>query len=284
VTPRLALLWRGPLESCNYACGYCPFAKSPPVRATLDRDREALARFVEWTLAHAHEWNLEVLFTPFGEALIWPWYRDAIVRLSTRVRQVSIQTNGTAPMAFLDEADRDRVSLWISWHPTEIGEAEFAAAIDVLHARGTRLSVGAVAVPEHLERIERLRRRLPPEIPMWINAQKPGVRYRDPARWLAIDPAFEVDAHLHRSLGRECLTGEDTISVDEQGNIRRCHFVDEVIGNLYTGDLRSVLRPRVCPRMRCDCWIGYSNMPELDLRRTFAEDGRLARIRAAKRL
>ena len=23
----LSILYRGPLSSCNYACGYCPFAK-----------------------------------------------------------------------------------------------------------------------------------------------------------------------------------------------------------------------------------------------------------------
>ena len=90
---RLAVLYRGPLASCNYACGYCPFAKRPPDRATLARDRDALGRFVGW-VGDAAGWRLELSFTPWGEALVWPWYRDALVQLSrsAHVRQVSIQT------------------------------------------------------------------------------------------------------------------------------------------------------------------------------------------------
>lgn len=282
MNPRLAILYRGPLDSCNYACAYCPFAKRPPQKATLARDRAALERFVAWALA-AREWRLEILFTPYGEALIWPWYRDALVQLShaEHVKQVSIQTNASAPMTFLDDADRQRVSLWISWHPTEISLEDFAARVEALHASGTRMSVGAVAVPEHVQQVEALRRALPTEVPMWINAQKPGVRYAAPERerWRALDPAFDLDAKRHLTRGQECMTGEDTISVDGSGTIRRCHFVDDVLGDLYVDDLREVLRPRVCSRLSCDCWIGYSNVPGLDLRRTFVADGLLARMR-----
>ena len=280
---RLGVLYRGPLDSCNYACAYCPFAKRPVRQAVQRRDQAALARFVEWA-ERAHAWDLEVLFTPYGEALIWPWYQAALVRLSRarHVRQVSIQTNGAGPMAFLEQADRTRVSLWVSWHPTEITAERFAAKIHALHAAGTRLSVGAVAVPAHLAEVEALRAQLPPAVPMWINAQKPGPRYDEAARarWRAIDPSFDVDAAPHQTHGVRCLTGEDTISVDGEGAIRRCHFVAEVLGNLYTDDLAGLLAPRPCPNRRCDCWIGYANLPHLGLRDGFAPDGRLSRIRA----
>lgn len=283
MSDRLAVLYRGPLDSCNYTCSYCPFAKREPLRETLDADRAALARFVDWAIS-AREWDLELLFTPYGEALIWPWYRDAIVHLShhAHVRQVTIQTNASGPISFLSEADRARVSLWISWHPTEISLQDFVERIEALHKLGTRMSVGAVAVPSHLEQVEALRRALPPDVPMWINAQKPGVQYTAPdrARWRAIDPAFDVDAKRHLTRGRACLTGEDTISVDGRGDIRRCHFIDDLLGNLYVDDLRALLRPRLCSRARCDCWIGYTNVPDLDLRKTFDPDGILARMRA----
>lgn len=280
---RLAILYRGPLDSCNYACSYCPFAKREPARGVLERDRRDLARFVAWAQAAAR-WDLEVLFTPYGEALIWPHYQDAMVALSRcdHVRQVSIQTNASGRLAFLDATDRSRVSLWISWHPTEIAREAFVARVTGLHRAGTRLSVGAVAVPDHLEQVEALRAALPGSIPMWINAQKPGVRYPEAerARWRAIDPAFDVDARRHLTRGAACLTGEDTVSVAGDGTITRCHFVPDVLGNLYRDDLAAILRPRPCSRARCDCWIGYSNLPALDLRRSFAGDGLLARIRA----
>lgn len=279
---RLAVLYRGPLDSCNYACSYCPFAKRSARTSMLARDREALARFVAWATQTTH-WDLEVSFTPWGEALVWPWYREALVQLShaPAVRQVSIQTNGSGPMRFLARADPSRTSLWISWHPTEIAADPFVAKITALHEAGTRLSVGVVAVPDHLERIVALRRALPAEVPMWVNAQKPGVRY-DAAvreRWRAIDPAFDVDADAHHPRGEPCLAGQDTITVDGDGNVRRCHFVDDVLGNLYADDLSAMLKPRACPRLRCDCWIGYSNLPRLGVREAYAPDGLLARIR-----
>ena len=35
----LSILYRGPLRSCNYACGYCPFAKQEAEPSVLAADR-----------------------------------------------------------------------------------------------------------------------------------------------------------------------------------------------------------------------------------------------------
>ncbi|MDP2315501.1 MAG: STM4011 family radical SAM protein [Pseudomonadota bacterium] len=277
----LGILWRGPLDSCNYGCGYCPFAKRSSRRAMLDADRVALARFVAW-VEGAAEWSLEVLFTPYGEALVWPWYRDALARIShlPHVRRVAIQTNGSAPMGFLAEADRARLALWVSWHPSEVPREAFAAKMAALHREGTRLSVGAVALPENVEAVEALRAELPPGTPMWINAQKPGVRYgpADIERWSRIDPGFALDVRPHATRGKPCDTGDTVISVDGAGTIHRCHFVADVLGNLYDDDLAAILGPRPCPRPRCDCYIGYAHLPALGMRAVYGDD-LLARMR-----
>ncbi len=274
MTRRLGILWRGPLDSCNYSCGYCPFAKRRGLRRVLDADRAALARFVGWVEKSAC--SLEILLTPYGEGLIWPWYRDALVRLSQlpHVRRIGIQTNGSAPMGFLSAANLGSVALWISWHPTEVTRERFAAKALALHDAGVRFSVGAVAVPGQIDAVEALRELLPAAIPMWINAQKPGVRYdaEAVARWSRLDPGFPLDRHPHRTKGRRCVTGEEVVSVVGDGEIRRCHFVDDVLGNLYEADLDAILGPRPCPRARCDCYIGYANLPDLDLRGAYGED------------
>ena len=44
----ISILYRGPLSSCNYACGYCPFAKRRETREELAADARALGRFVDW--------------------------------------------------------------------------------------------------------------------------------------------------------------------------------------------------------------------------------------------
>jgi len=277
----LGILWRGPLDSCNYGCTYCPFAKRAPRKSMLSADRAALERFVAWA-RRAERWQLQVLFTPYGEALIWPWYRQALVELSRvpHVRQVSIQTNGSAPTDFLDEADLTRVSLWVTYHPTEITRADFVARIAALHEHGTPLSVGMVASPARIHEAEALRAELPGEVPFWLNAQKPGIRFgdEDVARLRALDPMFDLEMRRHRSRGQACRTGEDVISVNGDGTIRRCHFVDEVLGNLYVDDLSAVLQPRTCPRGTCECWIGYSHLTSLRARNAYPAETLLARL------
>ena len=49
----LSILYRGPLASCDYDCGYCPFAKRRDSPETLRADRAALERFVAWVTASA---------------------------------------------------------------------------------------------------------------------------------------------------------------------------------------------------------------------------------------
>src|SRR4029077_5251510 len=78
----LSILYRGPLSSCNYACGYCPFAKRRETAGELAHDRAALARLVAWAEERPAEDRIGLLFTPWGEALGRRWYRAALARLS----------------------------------------------------------------------------------------------------------------------------------------------------------------------------------------------------------
>jgi MoaA/NifB/PqqE/SkfB family radical SAM enzyme len=279
--PRLGLLWRGPLASCNYACPRCPFAKRRPTRKHLAADRQALAAFVRFVAA-ARAWSLEILFSPCGEALVWPWYQEALAYLShlPQVRRIAIQTNGSAPADFLARANRERLSLCIAWHPTEIPRRVFVGQVGKLRAAGARLSVGAVAIPEDVDELEALRRELPAELPMWLNAEKPPRQYsaEAAARFGAIDPLFPIDVRPPPSKGRPCATGEAVLFIDGAGTIRRCPFVGQVLGNLYTDELSPILAPRPCPRARCDCYIGYCHRPDLGLREVFGDD-LLGRIR-----
>ena len=60
------------------------------------------------------------------------------------------------------------------------------------------------------------------------------------------------------------------ISVDGDGLVRRCHFVDTPLGNLYDGSYHAALRPRACPNTLCDCHIGYVHLQDLPLYEVFA--------------
>lgn len=279
---RWSILYRGPLSSCNYACTYCPFAKTRNTREELRDDAEKLERFVAWVAGRPE--SIGVLFTPWGEALHRRAYQQAIVRLShlPNVRKVSIQTNLSASLEWLRDCRRERVALWTTFHPTQVSRRQFQAQSARLDALGVAHSVGVVGLREHFEEIAALRRELAPRTYLWINAYK-----REPSYYTAgeverlrmLDPLFPVNNQRHASRGKACRTGSTVFSVDGDGTMRRCHFIAQIIGNIYAEDFERGLQPRPCTNETCGCHIGYVHLEQLDLYATFG-DGVLERIPA----
>jgi organic radical activating enzyme len=278
----LTILYRGPLASCDYDCPYCPFAKRRDTAAQLRADRAALERFTAWAGGQRED-RLSVLFTPWGEGLVRSWYRRALVELShqAHVRRVAIQTNLSCRTDWLEEADRDTVALWCTYHPGQTPHERFVTKTRQLTALGVRFSVGVVGLPEHEEPARRLRAELPEHVYLWVNAAE-GHTYTDEqaARWTALDPLFPFSRDPHRSAGLPCRTGESVISVDGEGTVSRCHFVRTGLGRLYDGSYRAALAPRPCPLTACDCHIGYVHLETLPLYDVFA-GGVLERVPAS---
>jgi MoaA/NifB/PqqE/SkfB family radical SAM enzyme len=278
---RLSILYRGVLSNCNYSCAYCPFAKHRSSPAELAKDRDDLDRFVRW-IESRRDVEFAVLFTPWGEALIRHWYSEAIVQLSrlSNVRKVAVQTNLSCSLEWLDHCRRERVAFWCTCHPSQVPLSRFLARCGELDRRGIRYNVGIVGVREHFEAIEHLRTQLDPNVYLWVNAYKREPDYyrpEDVERIETADPLFRVSLVSHASLGRPCRCGESVIAVDGDGQVRRCHFVSEPIGNLYAPGFEESLVSRPCPNLRCNCHIGYVHMPHLGLYDVFGE-GVLERI------
>jgi MoaA/NifB/PqqE/SkfB family radical SAM enzyme len=277
------ILYRGELSSCNYDCPYCPFAKHWESPQELDADQRHLDRFCTW-VEQSEIGSLGIFFTPWGEALVRRWYQEAIVRLSRvpHVNKVAIQTNLSSRLNWLAEADRLKVALWCTFHPGQTTVASFLRQCAHLDELGVRYSVGCVGLREHIEAIEELRSRLSPEVYVWVNADENLVDYYDNQlveKFTSIDPHFPTNNTHHPSLGQACRTGQTVFSVDGQGNIRRCHFVKQIIGNIYDPDFLSVLKPRPCPNMTCSCHIGYVHLERLNLDQIYGQ-GILERIPA----
>lgn len=277
----LSILYRGPLASCNYRCDYCPFAKRRDSRQTLASDRQQLQRFVDWVERRRND-RIGVLFTPWGEALVRRWYRDAIVRMSQwpNIARVAIQTNLSGRLDWLQHCNRQTTALWCTWHPTQTPMARFIDQCQRLDQLGIRYSVGVVGLREHIDAIDALRHALPATVYLWVNAYKREADYYCPAdidRLAAVDPLFELNLRRHPSHGRACRAGHTVISVAGDGSVRRCHFIDAPIANIYAADFDAALRPRRCSQQSCGCHIGYVHLRHLDLYRVFG-DGVLERI------
>lgn len=269
----LSLLYRGPLSSCNYACGYCPFAKRTESPAELAHDRACLDRFVGWVGGRTAD-TIGVLFTPWGEALVRRWYQDALAALThmPHVAKAAIQTNLSCKLDWVGRCDLTRLALWCTYHPGEVSRDRFLGKCRELIARGVRFSVGVVGLKEHFAEIDALRAELPADVYLWVNAYKREPDYYTPemvAGLTRVDPLFPVNNARHPSRGESCRAGASVVSVDGDGTVCRCHFVREPIGNLYAPDFEKCLAERSCPNDTCGCHIGYVHLDRLGLYPTF---------------
>jgi len=272
----LSILYRGPLSSCNYGCPYCPFAKRQESHAQLAGDRAALARFVDWVTQRPTHDQLGVFFTPWGEAITRPAYRQAMVHLSRlpQVRRVAVQTNLSVPMDWVAEGDPDRMGFWATYHPGEVQRQRFLKRVSAVQAAGARLSVGVVGLREHFGEIAAMRAALPPSVYLWINAYDPktGSAYytAEEVAWLSdLDPLFPLNIGAYASGGQACGAGHRAISVDGAGQVRRCHFIPTVLGNLYEPGIVERLQPALCAASQCRCHIGYVHLEALRLDQIF---------------
>jgi MoaA/NifB/PqqE/SkfB family radical SAM enzyme len=274
------ILYRGSLKSCNYQCGYCPFAKTTSTPGELQQDEQELERFVAWLSRQST--RIGILFTPWGETLSHPCYSRAMTTLShlPNVYRVAMQTNLSTPIEALADANRNSLALWTSFHPSQVSLCGFTARCRELDAKGIRYSVGVVGVREHFDAIDELRRLLRPEVYLWINAFKHVLDYYQTGeiqRLSAIDPYFHWNLLNYASLGSPCSAGETSFTVDGNGDIRRCHFIEEPIGNIYQPGFEHCLGKRDCSATTCGCHIGYIHRPMLKLKELYGE-GLLERI------
>ncbi|MEP3890664.1 MAG: STM4011 family radical SAM protein [Hellea sp.] len=280
----LSILYRGVLSGCNYDCGYCPFAKRVDDKATLQKDAQDLDRFVNWVKSRSGD-SLRILFTPWGEALIRKYYQSALCELShlPQIKAVSIQTNLSCSLSWAKNLNPKTASLWCTYHPDQVTLDKFLQQCQKLDMLEILYSVGCVGKHELMDDIEILRKELSDDIYVWVNAFKDnGADYYQNSHieFLEhIDPLFRANLNNYTSLGQACRAGYQSISVDGKGDVRRCHFISDVIGNIYETQLESILKPRLCTRDICDCHIGYSNIAELDLDRHYKGNWALGRVR-----
>src|SRR5204863_8758274 len=143
-------------------------------------------------------------------------------------------------------ANRDTLALWTTFHPSQVSLDRFVSRCRELDQAQIRYSVGVVGLREHFDKIEELRATLLPEIYLWINAYKQPANYYDPGeikRLLAVDPYFHWNLKTYSSRGKPCSAGEAAFTVDGNGNVRRCHFLASIIGNIYQSSSSECLKP-----------------------------------------
>ncbi len=268
------ILYRGSLDSCNYDCHYCPFAKKKNTREELAYDKRCLNKFVGW-VGQRNE-QLNILLTPWGEGLIRSYYQNAMINLShlKQVKLISIQTNLSCKLDWIKEVNPASFRLWVTYHPDEVSFEKFIEKCLYLIEQDIQFSVGVVGLKSHYKAIEKLKKILEGRY-VWVNAYKREVNYYSESEkiWLEqIDPYFKINNTYHNSLRKECQAGNTSFSITGEGDVFPCHFVKRKLGNIYKDNLSDLRQKSICPNATCGCYIGYMNLDELNLKEIYGNE------------
>lgn len=280
---KAVLYYRGALSSCNYDCPYCPFSKTKDSKATLEKDKQQLAVFLEWIRRQEEAGHqLSVFFNPYGEALVHRWYREAMTELSqmSHIEKVAVQTNLSCRLDWTERLNKDKTAFWVTYHPGQTSESSFLSQCMRLYEQRIPFSVGTVGMRSAFAAIEHIRRSLPKDVYLWINAFKDRNDYYTPEeveQLTRIDPYFQLNVTDYNSLGERCSAGSNVFYVQGSGVVKRCYSDRRVIGQLYRDGLEGLSAERPCGMKKCGCYIGYIHMPGLALKDIYA-DGLLVRI------
>lgn len=265
----LQIYYRGCLNFCNYTCSYCPFAKKPKSARNLWQDREQLERFIKQVEDLQISCSIQVI--PYGEAMIQDYYWEALSRLSrlSRIVYVGVQSNFSFPVeSFVKRledthANVKKIRLWGTFHPEMTSVDRFVKQCRKLKEAGISFCVGAVAVPQYMETIQKLRKNLPKDIYLWLNkmdgAKKPYTEEEIKA-FLEIDRYFEQEFCRTRADASDC---GNTYFVQGNGGLQACPVSCDVIGNFYQlksqEDFLELEKYRTCRRKYCNCYLAYNN-------------------------
>lgn len=258
------ILYRGSLKSCNYHCSYCPFAKHAASERELARDRERWDSFVRTLRERGEAAGIRALLvTPYGEALVHPWYWEGLACLGALpwVEAVGAQTNLSFPAADAVAAFvrtggvPGKLRIWATFHPEMTDVAQFAGAVGEFCRAGVAVCAGAVAAPQYRELLGELKRSLPEEVYFWLNRMDGlGRPYTEEEKqaFLELDPYFGrelavVPVNAARCAGR--------LFAEADGRLRACN-----IGPALSFRLEAVpaeQEPPPCRRKYCSCFLAY---------------------------
>lgn len=259
------ILYRGCLKSCNYNCSYCPFSKHGMSVKELEKDKKQWFAFIESLQKQAEKTDIRAMMvTPYGEALIHPWYWEGLAKISglSWIEAVGAQTNLGFPISKSFDifekcgGKHKKLCLWATFHPEMTTAREFAYKCRKIAAKGVKISAGAVGEPKNLKLLRQLRWELPKEIYFWINKMEGMKRsYTDDEiqAFLDMDPYFYRELQPHPSDAEEC-TGR--LFIEGDGRLRLCN-----ISPAFQTETKS--NGRLCSRKRCSCYLAYGGRKNL---------------------
>ena len=230
----------------------------------LEKDKKQWFSFVEGYRKRAESLGIRALMVvPYGEAMIHTWYWEGLAQISglPETDAVGVQTNLSFPVKkFLETfamagGKMEKIRLWATFHPEMTDVEEFAGRCRELGNAGVTLCAGAVGVPENIELLRRLRKELPEEIYLWINAMDGLGRPYTPQEQKAFR---ELDPYFIRELvpvPADVSMCRDRLFVEGDGRVHICNI--SRVQNESWEEISFPWEKGICGRKRCSCYLAY---------------------------
>jgi MoaA/NifB/PqqE/SkfB family radical SAM enzyme len=150
---------------CNFDCAYCvtqPQRRDAGKRMWLaDDGAERFRQIVQWMAGLP--WRLKVRLQTLGEPFVSTEFIKGAAWLTRQrsIEVVELVTNGSFRAEqfrrFAAEAEVSRLSLWITYHPTEISAEQLVEAAALAQSLGAFVVVHSLLFPDNREVVARMR-------------------------------------------------------------------------------------------------------------------------------
>jgi len=273
----MIIIYRSRLEWCNFTCEYCYWHnKGDSIKLNKQEaadDKIMLHKIID-RLQEKSDFEFEFFFTPAAEVIALPYYRQAMQKLIQleNCRVVTAQTNLSWNVkSFLEKIDQNlkhKIRFWATFHPTEMDESKQEKWIEkVRHLKneGIKFSVGAVGIKKNIPSIQKMKLVLDDlGIFFWVNAYKRYEGYYNVEEIEAlesVDPFFKRNNQFILHKNKPCSAGKSSFYLTDTGDIRRCNWVDDIIGNIYDDNFQPFTENNLCEAARCQCYVGHMMIP-----------------------
>ena len=260
---------------CNYRCPYCYQEDKRD-----DLDLFSIHGISEWLSAIRNQFseqNLEFYFTG-GEAFVYKEFLDflKIIISEDNVRWIRIDTNGSLISRYLSILDPKKVSLMMTFHPSQTSFEKFLKEAKSVNEHGILEMVNYVAYPFEVDTVNKYIEEFSKN-GIFLNVSwniKAIADYND-FDWSAMSDLVTPEDTKYRTrnivYGKPCLAGVCYVEVDLYGNIYRCRGKTN-LGNLFDGKVELLKKAKPCENVYCDCTPRYC----LLLENSFPTDHHLA--------
>lgn len=269
---------------CNYKCSYCflePYSNRPQYYNAFKC--YPVDKWIESFRVVSFDYALTITGREtFMLKNDFPYFLENIAAFEN-AKSISIVTNGSLipKLGYPSEKVREKTTLMVSYHPTQVTLDAFVHTIDAIRAYGWRIGMfNYVMEDDQAEKYEEAKQILMEKYNIFLNAS-PDIRFRNKRHKIKKYLPWKDLRQKTRAItfGKLCFFPAIAYGLTAQGiAYRQCIGGEKIDFINNSKSLSPLKKPIACPCFKCWCFNNYAfleNFPErgrkLDLFSEYSE-------------